>query len=261
MRRVKMRSKRARRAALRRLVGAPAIGLEIAVEPPDQRADAALGGALLVGEGVELVDQALGMDPAQGVVADIELAGVVADDHGVGQEAVRLDAAPQRPLGGDQDRIGSDLEGGDAEPVEMCAPGRLIGEEPVRMFGQAGDHRCGERALAHVGQRLGIDDVIVVAGAQQLQEIEAALRVCGAEPGEVRVADLRAEAVRGLVARAGVVHGDPGSASQARRAARRGLSSRKTSWPSISRRTTWRLETAMPSACNCATSRGTVTWP
>jgi hypothetical protein len=53
-------------------------------------ADTALGGALLMREGVELVNEALGMDPAQAVLADIELTGVVADDNGVGQKAVRL---------------------------------------------------------------------------------------------------------------------------------------------------------------------------
>ena len=53
---------------------------------------------LLLGEGVELVHQPLGMDPTQGVPADIELAGIVADDHRVGEQAVRLDAAPQRAL-------------------------------------------------------------------------------------------------------------------------------------------------------------------
>jgi hypothetical protein len=35
------------------------------------------------------------MDPAQAVLADIELTGIVADNHGVGQEAMRLDAAAQ----------------------------------------------------------------------------------------------------------------------------------------------------------------------
>jgi hypothetical protein len=34
------------------------------------------------------------MDPAQAVLTDIELAGIVADNHGVGQEAMRLDASP-----------------------------------------------------------------------------------------------------------------------------------------------------------------------
>jgi len=44
--------------------GIALVDLEIGVEPPDQGAQALLGGVLLVGEGVELVDQTLGMDPA-----------------------------------------------------------------------------------------------------------------------------------------------------------------------------------------------------
>ena len=43
------------------------IGLEISVELPDQFADSRLGGAVVVGKGVELVNQALGMNPAQAV--------------------------------------------------------------------------------------------------------------------------------------------------------------------------------------------------
>ena len=40
------------------------------------------------------VDQPLGMHPAQRVTADIERAGVVADDHGVAQVSVTRHAAP-----------------------------------------------------------------------------------------------------------------------------------------------------------------------
>ena len=40
------------------------------------------------------------MDPAQRVTADVELASVVADDHGVAQQPVRHHAAPERALGG-----------------------------------------------------------------------------------------------------------------------------------------------------------------
>ena len=105
-----------------------AIGFEIAIEPPDQRARSALSLALFIREGVELVNEALGMDPAQAVRADVELPGVIADDDGVGQEAMRLDAAPQGALGGDHDRIGVDLESRDAEAVEMSGPGDLAGE-------------------------------------------------------------------------------------------------------------------------------------
>src|ERR1700694_4878550 len=103
------------------------IGFEIAIEPPDQPPDAVLSSALLIGEGVELVNQALGMDPAQAVLADIELTGVVADDDGVGEQAMCLDAAPQGTVGG-EDRIRVDLERRDSEPFEMCGPGRTIGE-------------------------------------------------------------------------------------------------------------------------------------
>jgi hypothetical protein len=84
-----------------------------------------------VGEAVQLVHQAFGMDPAEGMPADIELSGVVADDDGVGQEAVRLDAAPQGCVGGDE-RIRGGLAGPDGEPIEMGRPGRTIGEDPLR---------------------------------------------------------------------------------------------------------------------------------
>ena len=52
-----------------------AIGFEMAIEPPDQRARSALGHTLRIGEGIELVNEALGMDPAQAVRADVELSG------------------------------------------------------------------------------------------------------------------------------------------------------------------------------------------
>lgn len=41
-----------------------AVGLEFAVEPPDRGAQLLLGSAVLLGESVELVHEALGMNPA-----------------------------------------------------------------------------------------------------------------------------------------------------------------------------------------------------
>src|SRR5271169_4557132 len=67
--------------------GRATVGLEIAVELPDRRAHGGLGGAVLVREGVELVNQALGMNPAQAVLANIELPGIVTDDYAVAQKA------------------------------------------------------------------------------------------------------------------------------------------------------------------------------
>ena len=202
----KMRSKRARISLRRRAVGVSAVGLEVGVEPPDQAANELLGGALLVGERLQLVHQPLRMDPAQGVRADVELPGIVADDHRLVQEPVRGDGAPQRALGGDARRVGGHLQRGDAELLQMALPGRLIGKLPLRMPGQLPDHRSGQVVLAHVVQRRLVDDVIGVAGAQQFEEVQPALAAGGAEPGEVVVADLRADGVGAAMARAGVVH-------------------------------------------------------
>ena len=152
------------------------------------------------------------MNPTQAVLADIELTGIVANDHGVAEKAMGFDTAPQRGFGSDEHRIGIDLERRDSELVEMGAPGCLIGKASVGMLDQASDHMGGQRAFARVGKRLVIDHVIAVASAQQFEEVEAALESRRAKPGEVCVAYLCAETVGGLVTRAGVVNRDPGGA-------------------------------------------------
>src|ERR1700691_3555138 len=83
------------RLALRRGMAAP--GLQIGVEEPDQAADASLRGALSVGERIEFVNQPFVMDPAQAVLTNVELAGVVADNNRVGQKTMRFDAAHRAP--------------------------------------------------------------------------------------------------------------------------------------------------------------------
>ena len=119
--------------------GVGAIRLEIIVEAPDQRAHALLSGAVQIGEGVQLVYQPFRMHPAERVAADVELASVIAEDHHLTQQPMRLDAAPQRPFGGDTDWIRRDLQCADVEAVEMRLPGGLIGEPPRLMGGQLMD--------------------------------------------------------------------------------------------------------------------------
>ena len=63
--------------------GVGAVSFQLGVESPDERPDLLLCGTLGLGEGVELVHQPLGVDPAQRVRADCELAGVVTDDDGL----------------------------------------------------------------------------------------------------------------------------------------------------------------------------------
>src|SRR5580698_2161613 len=93
----------------------------------------------------------------------------------------------------------------------MRLPRRLVGEVLGLVAGELPDKRAGERTAGHISECLSVDDVIAVAGAQQFQKIEPALRAGRAEPGETVVADVRAEAVLRLVAGTGVVDRDPGS--------------------------------------------------
>jgi hypothetical protein len=53
----------------------------------------------------------------------------------------------------------------------MRGPGCPIGEETIRVLAQASDQRTGQSALAHIGQRLGIDGVIAMTRAQQFEEV------------------------------------------------------------------------------------------
>ena len=77
----------------------------------------------------------------------------------------------------------------------------MIGELPLRVRLQQLDHRPCQGMLAHVLQRRRVDDVVGVAGLQQLEEVQPALAARRAEPGEAVVAELRADAVDAAVAR------------------------------------------------------------
>jgi hypothetical protein len=145
--------------------GCGAIGLQVGVEPPDQRAHAPLGGAVGRGEGLELVDQPLGMHPAQRMLADGELAGAVADDHRAVEQAALADRTPDGTLGGDAGWILRDRQCVDVELAQMGLPGGVIGKAQCRCVGQARDQGAGQGAAAHVVQGRGVDDVAALAGA------------------------------------------------------------------------------------------------
>ena len=191
------------------------VGLQISVEPPDERADALLRDAVQIGEGVKLVDQPLGMDPTQRMPSDGELTGIITDHDSVMQEAVRVNAAPQRALGGDLHRVWGDPQSADAEAVEMSLPGGLVGEVPLWLSCQLADDRSGQCAATHIVQGHVVDHIVSVTGTQQIKEIQPALAGSGTEPGEAAVADLRTEAILAGVPRTGVVHCDPGRSAQA----------------------------------------------
>jgi hypothetical protein len=98
---------------------------------------------VLVGEGIELVDQPFRMHPTQRVQANVELAGIVAQHDRVTQEFMRVNAAPNRTFGGDGHRIGRDAQGGETQPFELSRPGCLVEEDRLRLCGQSGDQGRG----------------------------------------------------------------------------------------------------------------------
>jgi hypothetical protein len=101
------------------------------------------------------------------------------------------------------------LQARDAEPLQMTMPSLRADEMRLRMLGQSRDRVLRQGATPHGLERGGVDDVIAVAGAQQLEEVEPALRAGGGEEGKARVADLRAHAVRRPMSSTGVVDRDP----------------------------------------------------
>jgi hypothetical protein len=147
--------------------------------------------------------QPLGMDPAQRVLAEVELPGVVADNDRLAQEPVCGHGAPRCALGGDAHRIGRHLQTGDAELLEMTLPGGLIGKQALLMRGQLPDDRSGQGVLAHVVQgrvpRVRLrrpegsltDHIVGVTGTQQVEEVQTTLAVRRAELGECIIADVR----------------------------------------------------------------------
>jgi len=64
----------------------------------------------------------------------------------------------------------------------MRLPGRLIGKHRLRLFGQPGDQGCGQSTVAHVIERRVVQHEVGMAGAQQIEEIQPALRWPCAEP-------------------------------------------------------------------------------
>ena len=88
-------------------------------------------------------------------------------------------------------------------------PGWLIGEISLVTRVQTRDVRERQAMGPHVGQGCLVHRKVAMPGAQQIENVQPALRRARAEPGEPIVADLRAVAVRDLMAGTGVVDRNP----------------------------------------------------
>jgi hypothetical protein len=81
-------------------------GLQVGIQLPNRGPRQFDCPTLLVVCRHQLVHQPLGVDPAECVLAEAKLAGIIGDDDRVRQQPARLDRAPERPLGGDPYRVG-----------------------------------------------------------------------------------------------------------------------------------------------------------
>ena len=67
------------------------------------------------------------------------------------------------------------MTGAEAEAVQVGLPRRLVGKAPGSGGEQSGDDAVRHAVFDQVGQRRGVDHVVGIAGAQQVEEVQAAL--------------------------------------------------------------------------------------
>ena len=79
---------------------------------------------LLVSDADDLAQMALGVEPAQGMLEDVELAGLIGDDHRVGEQAARDDRA-------DHGRLRGQPALTQVQAVQMGLPRGLVGKASV----------------------------------------------------------------------------------------------------------------------------------
>ncbi len=162
------------------------------------------------------MDEALGVDPAERVIAEAKLAGVVGNDDGLSEQALGLDCAPQRRFAGRPHRIGRHSEIGDAERAQVLHPLLVRGKHQPSMVGEPVDDLLRQISAAHVGDRRRVDHIAGRAAEQTSKESQARFPLAGAECGESIGADVGGETALAGMARAGVVDGDEGRAGKSR---------------------------------------------
>ena len=161
------------------------------------------------------MNEALGVNPTQRMVADAKLAGVVGDDDGLSEQALGFDRPRERRFAGHPHRIGRHPQVGDAERAQVAHPLLMQIEGERRMAGEVGDDILRQIGAAHVGDRRRVDDVAGRAAEQTPRKAKRDFPA-GAERGEPVGADVGGETAFAGMARAGVVHGDEGRAPQPR---------------------------------------------
>ena len=133
--------------------------LELTIEPPDHPPRDFDSAALPVVGGDELVDETLGVNPTQRVVADAELPRVIGEDDGAGEPILGAERAPQRAFAGHAHGIRGDPQLGQAERAHMRPPVGFTGEFEDFCASQRIDDAVRQIGRAHIGHRRCVDRI------------------------------------------------------------------------------------------------------
>ncbi|WP_261330486.1 hypothetical protein [Rhizobium leguminosarum] len=161
----------------------------------------------------QLVQQPLGVDPAQRMGADAELSGIVGHDHRIADQTMMADGAPDAGLGKRADYFL--VEDVDTIGGQILEKRNLIGKAPrftcLQMRQKGGVHLT----VFQKGEGGIVENIILIVAAQQGQKVQPRLRQRRAEGGEMFASDLcRMEIAIGMTG-ASVVDRDKGSRDQA----------------------------------------------
>ena len=180
--------------------GPELVGFEGRVEPPNHPSHKRLGGAVLAGEGVQLgisrsaCTQHSACRPTLNCPAS----------------SLSTTASCRKPCACTAPQSAPSVATwtGSGVTFNPSEPSRL------RWAVQFDDQGFGHAMRAHTREGDVVEHEVGMAGVQQAKEIQPAFRFRRAEGGEVVIADLCANAIPGLMPRAGIVNRDPLRRSQ-----------------------------------------------
>ena len=200
------------------------------------------------------------MNPAERVVAEAELSGVVGEDDGAAEPILGAERPPQRGFAGHAHGIGVDPQFGQAERADMGRPLGLAGEFEHFCAAERVDDAVRQIGGAHIGRRRRVDRVARLPPSRLRRNARRDLL------GPVRKAVNRSEP-NCVVKQALPAWRAPVSSTLTKGEARRpalktaSSSARNSSSLAVRSRTTWRFEIERPAAVSTATIRSQVIWP
>ncbi len=129
------------------------------------------GVALLVVGGNKLMDEALGVDPTERVIADAELASVVGDDAWPSRPSATIAPMKAASLVAAPDR--ASLRDRRVERAQVLHPLLVRAERQQSVAGEPVDDVLRQISAAHVGDRRRVDHITGHAAEQTTQESQA----------------------------------------------------------------------------------------